>query len=431
MKTNCSLIRWRRIGAVGGVILIAAAIAAAQDSKSGRDSRGKSAGGAARPAAIQPDSQQLRTLEENLPAKPKPPEKTAAEKAAIEKALVGTWRGGASGNDILVIKSDGTYGWLFLTDSAAGTSNGAATPRGSYTNNSGRWQLEDDALLLVYQPAPALLKGLTDGEVVSAVQPSDQWPTDFSPSGSAFIARMSIAKVDDSFLRLVSILTDRKGRQTAGSPKFFRRAQTKEVELQVAQDLPKEYQRIAELACLNADEAKSLVKWTIRVKHWEGAGQLELSLDAIDRGLAARAGKVDFADLFQLSADEAAGYRELNRLTDGFSTICVLADQGQLTKAELSALDKLKKYKGQIDDAGMLVMRSVAASVAADAHAPYVPAVAVVADAAGGGDSAPADTGFSMLNSPPANAAQTQMLYKLQTLIGELHSWLACTVFGG
>jgi len=23
------------------------------------------------------------------------------------------------------------------------------------------------------------------------------------------------------------------------------------------------------------------------------------------------------------------------------------------------------------------------------------------------------------------------MLYKLQTLIGELHSWLACTVFGG
>src|SRR5262249_23671309 len=153
------------------------------------------------------------------------------------------------------------------------------------------------------------------------------------------------------FLRLVSIVTDPNGRQSSGAPKFFRRAQTKEAEPQVALDLPKEYQRIAELACLNADEAKSLVKWTIAVKDWKDADQLELSLAAIDRGLAARAGKVDFADLFQLSADEAAGYRELNLLTDGFSTICVLADQGQLTKAELSALDKLKKYKAQIDDA--------------------------------------------------------------------------------
>jgi hypothetical protein len=261
--------------------------------------------------------------------------------------------------------------------------------------------------------------------VTAAVQPSDQWPTDFNPSGSAFVARMSIAKVDDSFLRLVSIVTDPHGRQSSGAPKFFRRAQTKEAEPQVALDLPKEYQRIAELACLNADEARSLVKWTIERKHQAGNGQGELNLDAIDRGLAARAGKIDFADLFQLTADEAAGYRELNRLTDGFSTICVLADQGQLTKAELTALDKLKKYKTQIDANGMLVMRSIAAS------GPAFVSTAAASDPAGGGDSAPADAGFSVPDSPPRNTSQTQMLYKLQTLIGELHSWLAVTVFGG
>jgi len=434
MKTNCPLIHWCRVGAVVGVMLIAATIAAAQDSKSGRDFRGKSPAAAPRPAPLQPDPQQLRTLEENLPPKPKPPEKTAAQIAAIQKALAGTWRGGASGNDILVIKADGTYGWLFLTDngpvsSAAGGATASApigsAPRGSYTNNSGRWQLEDDALLLVYQPAPALLKGLTDGEVVPAVQPSDQWPTDFSPSGSAFIARMSIAKVDDSFLRLVSVLTDRKGRQTPGSPKFFRRAQTKQAEPQVAEDLPKEFQRIAELACLNSDEGRSLVNWATELKKQPNSGRLELNLDAVDRGLAARAGKIDFAELFHLTADEAAGYRELNRLTDGFSAICVLSDQGQLTPAELSALAKLKKYKTQIDATGMLVMRSIAGSGSA-----FV-STAVAPDGGGSGEPAASDSGAPAPTSPTPAAVQLEMLYKLETLIGELHSWLACTVFGG
>jgi hypothetical protein len=430
MKTNCSLIPWYRAGAAAGIVLLAAAIAAAQDSKSGRDSRGKGSAAAPRPAPLQPDPQQLRTLEENLPPKPKPPEKTADQIAAIEKALVGTWRGGASGNDILVIKADGTYGWLFLTEngpasSAAGASAPmTAGPRGSYTNNSGRWRLEDDALMLVYQPAPALLKGLTDGEVVPAVQPSDQWPTDFSPSGSAFIARMSIAKVDESFLRLVSVLTDRKGRQTPGSPKFFRRAQTKQVEPQVADSLPKEYQRIAELACLNVDEGRSLVKWATELKKQPNSGRLELNLDAVDRGLAARAGKIDFAELFHLTADEAAGYRDLNRLTDGFSAVCVLADQGQLTPSELSALDKLKKYKAQIDATGMQVMKSIAGS------GPAFVSTAMASDAGGSGEPAASNSGTSAPTASPA-AVQLEMLYKLQTLVGELHSWLACTVFGG
>jgi hypothetical protein len=431
MKTNCSFIYWHRVGAVAGIVVIAAAIATAQDNKGGRDSRSKGSGSAPRPAPLQPDPQQLRTLEENLPPRPKPPEKTAAQIAAIQKALVGTWRGGASGNDILVIKADGTYGWLFLTDNGpvSGATGGASAPiagapRGSYTNNSGRWRLEDDDLVLVYQPAPALLKGLTDGEVVSAVQPSDQWPTDFNPSGSAFIARMSLAKVDESFLRLVSILTDRKGRQIAGSPKFFRRAQTKQVEPQVADDLPKEYQRIAELACLNADEGRSLVKWATELNKQPNSGRPEFNLDAVDRGLAARAGKIDFAELFHLTADEAAGYRELHRLTDGFSAICVLADQGQLTPAELSALAKLKKYKAQIDATGMLVMRSIAGS------GPAFVSTAMVSDA-GGGEPPAADSGTSAQSSPAPAAVQLEMLYKLQTLVGELHSWLACTVFGG
>jgi hypothetical protein len=429
MKTKCSFIHWHSVGAVAGVMLVAAAIASAQDSKSGRDSRGKGAGSAPRAAPLQPDPQQLRTLEENLPPKPKPTEKTAAQIAAIQKALVGTWRGGASGNDILVIKADGTYGWLFLTDNGpvSGAAGGSAVsaPRGSYTNNSGRWRLEDDALLLVYQPAPALLKGLTDGEVVPAVQPSDQWPTDFSPTGSAFIARMSIAKVDDSFLRLVSVLTDQKGRQTPGSPKFFRRAQTKQVDPQVAEDLPKEYQRIAELACLNSDEGRSLVKWATELRKQPNSGRQELNLDAVDRGLAARAGKIDFADLFHLTADEAAGYRELNRLTDGFSAICVLADQGQLTSAELSALAKLKKYKAQVDATGMLVMRSIAGS------GPAFVSTAMAPDAGGSGEQAGGDAGTSAPAGASPAAVQLEMLYKLQTLIGELHSWLACTVFGG
>ena len=236
---------------------------------------------------------------------------------------------------------------------------------------------------------------------------------------------MSIAKVDDSFLRLVSVLTDRKGQQTTGAPKFFRRAQTKPVEPQVAEDLPKEFQRIAELACLNADEGRSLVNWATALKKQPGSSRPELNLDVVDRGLAARGGKIDFADLFHLTADEAAGYRELNRLTDGFSAICVLADQGQLTPSELSALDKLKKYKAQIDATGMLVMRSIANS------GPSYVSTAMADGAGATGDSARIDAGPSMPTTPSPAAVQLEMLYKLQTLIGELHSWLACTVFGG
>jgi hypothetical protein len=236
---------------------------------------------------------------------------------------------------------------------------------------------------------------------------------------------MSIAKVDESFLRLVSILSDRKGRQTSGSPKFFRRALTKQAEPQVADDLPKEYQRIAELACLNADESRSLVKWVAELKKQPNSSRPELNLDAVDRGLAARAGKIDFADLFRLTANEAAGYRELHRLTDGFSAISVLADQGQLTPAELSALAKLKKYKTQIDATGLLVMRSIAGSGTA-----FV-STAMTADAGGGGEPAAGDSGTSAPTTPSPAAVQLEMLYKLQTLIGELHSWLACTVFGG
>src|SRR5205823_2570395 len=79
----------------------------------------------------------------------------------IEKMLIGTWRGGPSGSDVLTIQKDGSYSWLFRID---GQQGGFGPPRfagrtipsvgrpgfggggfplsTTYTNNSGRWRME-------------------------------------------------------------------------------------------------------------------------------------------------------------------------------------------------------------------------------------------------------------------------------------------------
>src|SRR5262245_60589322 len=217
----------------------------------------------------------------------------------LEQLVVGMWRGGPSGNDVLVIGKDGKYGWLFRTDDQVGGGMlgrgvfpagqsfrgapvgygvmGGAAPMNHprYSDNSGRWRVEGDTLILSYAPASAVLKGLTaSGLSVTTGQMPDQWPADFVGSDTGMKARLKIVRLDDSLLRLLGMVTNDQGDETATTPKFFRRVDEKEAIPKFGADTPKEFERIAELAHLNAAERPSLVKWLIDVNgQRKGANQ--------------------------------------------------------------------------------------------------------------------------------------------------------------
>src|SRR5204862_1495957 len=56
-------------------------------------------------------------------------------------------------------------------------------------------------------------------------------------------------------------------------------------------------------------------------------------------------GQSDFAELFNLTAEEAKSYLDLLKLTGSYSAACSLADDGQLAPQELSAINKLKAFR--------------------------------------------------------------------------------------
>ncbi len=381
----------------------------------------------------------------------KPETSASAKTPTSEKPLVGTWRGGPSGSDVLTINKDGTYTWLFRTDgqgfagwppphpvSGMATIGMRGTPlppgspgfafRATYTNNSGHWKLDGTTLTLVYQPIPLTLHGFMDIQPgMGTPQATDLWPTEFEASGNAYTAELSIVRVDDSVLRMTGLAPAAGGSPGVTAPtgpKFFKRVDNQSATPTFAADVPKDQQHIAQLACLNADEAKAMTKWIDEVGYLLKTNNQDsnLHLDQLDRIQSARIGKSDFAELFQLTDDEAKSYRDLNKLAGGFGAVCTLGDQGQLTAAELSALKKVVKFKERLDALGNLLALQVRTPFQDNSPmGGYVP----IAEA---GASAAAEN-----PQPPANMAERQarleMLYKLQTLFIELDTWIDSTVF--
>jgi hypothetical protein len=355
-----------------------------------------------------------------------------SEKTA-DQLIVGTWRGGASGTDLLVLENGGAYSWLFRAGGPSNPRGGASVggfgfgnPR--YFHISGTWKLEGDNLVINYVPAMSVLRGFNDhvqsGQGI-VVQMPDQWPTDFSPGPAGMTAKMNIVRLDDALLRLTSIVTDEQGGAVAApmAPKFFRRVDPMAATPKFAADAPKELDDVAHLARLNADEAHRLSQWLDDVNlELKAAKQSPLHLDVVDRGHSAWAGKLDFKELFHLTAEEATAYRDLMKLAGGFNAICVLSDQGQLTPVETKALDKLKKFRLEVDHVAAAIGRGMSASGFAPMSGGF----------AGGDGGAPTVGGSSdPAGANPRDQSYFEMLYKLQTLLIELDSWLSSTVYAG
>lgn len=372
-----------------------------------------------------------------------------------EKLLIGTWRGGPSGSDVLTIQKDGSYSWLFRID---GQQGGYGPPRFSgrtippvgrpglgggafpltttYNNNSGRWKMEGDTLVLIYQPAALSLRGFTEAAPgAGTTQPTDLWPTDFTAAGNVYTGRLSVVRVDDSLLRLMGMaqmVGDQRSEMVPTSPKFFKHLDNQQATPKFAADVPKELQNIAQLTCMNADEAHLMVQWfTDANKNLEAQHRKGMHFDLIDRLQAARNGKIDFAELFQLTPEEAKDYREVNKLAGGIGAVSTLAEQGQLTPIEQSALKKITKFKTEIDSIGAMIDYESR----------------MLANPGGG---AAGEIGFPMPGTIPTdevpsikenvgatpsylgsadNHVRTEMISKLQTLLIELDSWLTSTVF--
>ena len=463
MKTIQSLSR-KQAGLIGGAVFVLVMLVIVPWQVVAQESGGESKS-AGKPPVSAEVSEQVGAADKGASPSPQPsPIKGEGEakrnsvaikgevkrNSAAEKTLIGTWRGGPSGSDVLTINKDGTYTWLFRTDgqgfagwpqphpvSGMATIGMRGTPsvpgpfvsgRPAYSNNSGHWKLDGNALTLIYQPIPLALHGFMDIQPgMGTPQATDLWPTEFEASGNAYTAQLSIVRVDDSVLRMTGLAPAAGGSPGVTAPtgpKFFKRVDHQSATPTFAADVPKDQQHIAQLACLNAEEAKAMTKWIADVGDYLKNNKLDANVffSLLDRIQSARAGKSDFAELFQLTDDEAKAYRDLNKLAGGFGAVCTLGDQGQLTTTELSALKKVVKFKERLDSLGNLLAMYVR-----DPFQDNSPMGGFV-PASDGGVPAAAEN-----PSPPANMAERQarleMLYKLQTLFIELDTWIDSTVF--
>jgi hypothetical protein len=300
--------------------------------------------------------------------------------------------------------------------------------RATYTNNSGHWKLDGDTFTLVYQPIPLALRGFMEVQPgMGTPQATDFWPTEFEASGNSYTAQLSIIRIDDSVLRMTGLAPAPGGSPGAVAPtgpKFFKRVDNQLAMPAFAADVPEDQQHVAQLACLNADEAKAMTKWIGDATNYlkmNNYPEASLHVDLLDRIQAARIGKSDFSELFHLTDDEAKAYRDLNKLAGGFGAVCTLGDQGQLTATELTALKKVIKFKERLDTIGSMLEMYL--------RGPFPDNSPIgIGAAIEPGTDQPSEGA-----SPPANIAERQarleMLYKLQTLFIELNTWIDSTVF--
>lgn len=173
------------------------------------------------------------------------------------------------------------------------------------------------------------------------------------PSPPAPESVYRIERLDDSLLRLRLAPPPREtlptSRPVPGRPSvdrgttFYSRIQTDRLNAQPLTDLPQEARRLAQLAQLTPDEVKGLAQFMKS----DTAMIAPKLLKALDQTIAARYHEIGFAELFGLSEEEAAAYRELMKLTDGDYDAAVryADDAGTLSPAEKNAIKKLMTFR--------------------------------------------------------------------------------------
>jgi hypothetical protein len=243
----------------------------------------------------------------------------AAEEARknLEKLLVGVWRGGRADGD-LMFNAGGVFNEFPQT-----LTRGTQTEEG---NVQGRWSLSagvQPSLRLEVDMAGVSLRGLPGRRE------------------SANSTNFEIILLDENFLRLREM-------SSSGRVAFFRRVAEPAERPQFADDLPDSIRRLAALAELSPADAAALaapeIDW---LKEWQVS---DAQLKLIERVALARRGKLDLAELFELSKEEAAAYAELYQLTQAnFKAIGQLADKEQLTPLELTTVKKLRAARDEFE----------------------------------------------------------------------------------
>ncbi len=234
-----------------------------------------------------------------------------------EKLLVGHWRG--EGDEEFTFLADGTceeYPRLLVPGR-----------EGIEVKGRGRWSAAraDSQSWLTIQPAASdiSLRSLPELE-----------PDGPSPGSKAF----RIVLLNDSLLRLAG--TRGSGNSTAH---FYHRVnQTDKSGAAYDSSIPEPLRRVAKFAELSPEEALAV----------SNALKPDASLQLFEllaRLSAARNGKIDFAELFQLNTEEAAAFAELYKLTRGsVSKMVALSQEGQLNPVEARAVEKVGEFASHL-----------------------------------------------------------------------------------
>jgi hypothetical protein len=290
-------------------------------------------------------------------------DKTAAAKdekakSSPEQLLVGVWRGGPT-NGELVFHQDGTYQEFSLADPAQPVAGA------SLSNQRGTWNIKDGKLTLRLEATPAaFLRGLVDpfpGEtymnrtlhvlrldnVLLRLQEQPELGANGVPGGVGLDPRTLGALPMPGAEAAVGAPDAMMIGAPAPSPVlFYHRDNEKSAQQPFDSSIPADFRRIAELAQLTPGDALALVDMFHAANRVSKQVKEELHWELVDNVVQARNGKLDFAELFQLTAEEAKAYKYLLALPGtGYSSICALAAQGQLAPEELSAVHKLESFQ--------------------------------------------------------------------------------------
>lgn len=378
-----------------------------------------------------------------------------AESAPLkpEQAIVGVWRGGPGGTDEIVIDQDGTYAWHEEIPRA--TNAGLAFGHHpSYQDRSGRWSIQDDgSLALVFDKTIPTLRGLPPP---AAADPA----SDIQAISEADRTTIyGIIKLDATLLRMKGDVSRpvHGGSVTETWTYFFRRVDNEKLS-DATKGLPPDARRFAELIKFDADEAKAFGEYFQALS--EPTDGKVARFDLLEKIVAAKRRKIDFAELFDLTPEEAEACGELLKLAKGplyptndgdrpappiafveggetkfassrFGKALRLADQGQLTGSELSAINKLKKFEAELEATSQLIQSPLVEVEGALARIVQYQAAEQEVQKAAKHEGLPV---------PPNTASQAEvdawlkepgarMLRKLVAFVRELEYWMNATVF--
>ena len=240
-------------------------------------------------------------------------------KSSAATAIVGAWNVGGEGESkLIVFKPDGRYedrGVNLFCEEQEVRSGDVTRMDQVFVASQGIWQVQDNRLVLENNDRIAFW---------------DRAPADGGDRSNA-TCRFDILRLDSGLLRLQLVPNQTTQRGTF----FFRRTEEKSIDHEFSA-VPPEFRRVLAAADMTPDEAGAMVDW-LKAQKLDSPAQLEV----IDRLLQARRHQITLAQLFGMSNEEAAAFREVVKQVGGdYERLVNLAASDLLTPTERKAVDK-------------------------------------------------------------------------------------------